>query len=107
MQMLQEPQFRRTTATELARIDYGGFARGVGLGYNEILQNGDIANGIARALAYPGPILTRVAISYEGREMRWLNAAKGAFIKRMPGDQKVRSATRIAARSMKLNPEND
>ncbi len=107
MQMLQEPQFRRTTATELARIDYGGFARGVGLGYNEILQNGDVANGIARALAYPGPILTRVAISYEGREMRWLNAAKGAFIKRMPGDQKVRSATRIAARSLKLNPEND
>jgi acetolactate synthase-1/2/3 large subunit len=48
-----------------------------------------------------------VAISYAGREMRWLNAAKGAFIKRMPGDQKIRSATRIAARSLKLNPEND
>lgn len=107
MQMLQEPQFRRTTATELARINYAAFAQGVGLGYNEILQNGDIAGGIARALAYPGPILTRVAISYEGREMRWLNAAKGAFIKRMPGDQKVRSATRIASRSLKLNPEND
>lgn len=107
MQMLQEPQFRRTTATELARIDYCGLARGVGLGYNEILHNGDVGPGIARALGYPGPILTRVAISYEGREIRWLNAAKGAFIKRMPGDQKIRSATRIAARSMKRNPEND
>ena len=28
MQMLQEPQFRRTTATELARIDYGGIRAG-------------------------------------------------------------------------------
>ncbi len=107
MQMLQEPQFKRTTATELARINYCQLAAGLGLGYNEILQNGDVSNGIARALAYPGPILTRVAISYDGREMRWLNAAKGAFIKRMPGDQKVRSATRIAARSLVRNPEND
>ena len=36
MQMLQEPVFRRTTATELARIDFAALAQGVGLGYNEI-----------------------------------------------------------------------
>jgi len=107
MQMLQEPLFRRTTATELARIDYAGFARGVGLGYNEICQNADVAPGIARALGHPGPILTRVAISYEGREIRWLNAAKSAYLKRMPGDQKVRVATRVAGRSLKRNPDND
>ena len=96
MQMLQEPVFRRTTATDLAKIDYGGFARGVGLGYNEICHNGDVGAGIARAMASPGPILTRVGISYEGREIRWLNAAKGAYIKRLPGDQKVRMASRVA-----------
>lgn len=107
MQMLQEPTFRRTTATELARIDYAGFARGVGLAYNEICSNGDIPGGIARAIAHPGPILTRVAISYEGREIRWLNAAKGAYIRRLPGDQKVRMASRVAARSIKRHPDND
>ena len=107
MQMLQEPLFRRTTATDLAKIDYGAFARGVGLGYNEICQNGDVGDGIARAMAYPGPILTRVGISYEGREIRWLNAAKGSYLKRMPGDQKVRTASRVATRSLKRHPDND
>ena len=37
MQMLQEPVYRRTTATEIARINYAAFAAGVGLAYNEIL----------------------------------------------------------------------
>ena len=107
MQMLQEPLFKRTTATDLASIDYAAFARGVGLGYNEILHNGDIGAGITRALQSPGPILTRVAISYEGREIRWLNAAKSAYLKRMPGDQKVRTASRVAVRSLKRHPESD
>jgi acetolactate synthase-1/2/3 large subunit len=107
MQMLQEPVFRRTTATELASINYGAFAQGVGLFYNEILSNADVPGGIARALQCPAPILTRVAISYEGREIRWLSAAKSAYIKRMPGDQKVRMASRVAARSLKRHPEND
>ena len=107
MQMLQEPQFRRTTATELARIDYAAFARGVGLGYNEIGQNGDVPGGIVRALAHPGPVLTRVAISYEGREIPWLNAARGSYLKKLPGDQKVRLAGRVATRSFDRHPEND
>jgi len=107
MQMLQEPIFKRTTATDLARINFGAFAQGVGLGYTEILQNSDIGPGIARTLQYPGPILTRVAISYEGREIRWLNAAKSAYIKRIPGDQKVRMASRVAMRSLKRHPESD
>ncbi len=107
MQMLQEPQFKRTTATELARINYHAYAQSIGLGYNEILSNADLDHGIARTLACPGPILTRVAISYEGRELRWLNAAKSAYIRRMPGDQKVRMASRVAVRSLKLHPEND
>ena len=42
MQMLQEPVYRRTTATEIARIDYAAFARGSGLAYNQIcLQRRD------------------------------------------------------------------
>ena len=50
MQMLQEPAYRRTTATEIARIDYAAFAQGVGLAYNQIASNADVARGIARAL---------------------------------------------------------
>ena len=82
-------------------------AQGVGLFYNEILSNADVPGGIARALQCAAPILTRVAISYEGREIRWLNAAKSAYIRRLPGDQTVRMASRAAARSLKRHPEND
>ena len=32
MQMLQEPTYRRTTATEIARLDFAAFARGLGAG---------------------------------------------------------------------------
>ncbi len=55
MQMLQEPVYRRTTATELARIDYAAFAQGLGLSYNEIAINPDVDGGIGPALATPGP----------------------------------------------------
>jgi acetolactate synthase-1/2/3 large subunit len=107
MQMFQEPVYRRTTATEIARIDFGSFARGVGLGYNEIADNSDIANGIARALAMPGPILTRVIISYEGREIRWLNALKATYLRRLPTSQKVRMATRVGIRSIDRREDSD
>ncbi|WP_406696099.1 thiamine pyrophosphate-binding protein [Singulisphaera sp. Ch08] len=107
MQMLQEPVYRRTTATEIARIDYAAFARGVGLGYNEIAQNPDVGNGIGRALATPGPLLTRVIISYEGREVRWLNALKSTYVSRLPTDAKVRMASRIGVRSLSRRPDDD
>ncbi len=48
MQMLQEPVYRRTTATHIARIDYAAFAQGVGVGYNQISENGDALAGIQR-----------------------------------------------------------
>jgi acetolactate synthase-1/2/3 large subunit len=107
MQMLQEPAFRRTTATEIARIDYAAFAQGVGLAYNEIPHNADIACGIGRALSYPGPILTRVLIGYEGREIRWLSAVKSTYFRKLPTDQKVRMAARVGVRSVELHREND
>ena len=107
MQMLQEPSFRRTTATELARVDFAAYAQAMGLGYNAIEHNGDVPGGLARALAYPGPILTRVCISYEGRDIRWLGAAKGSYLHHLTGDQKVRLATRVAGRSLDRNLVSD
>jgi acetolactate synthase-1/2/3 large subunit len=107
MQMLQEPTYRRTTATEIARLDFAAMARGLGVAYNCIPHNGDIGAGIARALATPGPVLTRVVVSYDGREIRWLKALKGQYIDHLSTKQKVRMVSRVAVRSAKLKPDND
>ena len=107
MRMLQEPTFRRTTATELARLDFAHYAASMGLAYNVICRNEDLPGGVALAIGHPGPILTRVVVSYEGREIRWLNAAKSSYIKHLSGDQKLRMGTRIASRSFDRNPDSD
>jgi acetolactate synthase-1/2/3 large subunit len=107
MQMLQEPVYRRTTATEVARIDYAAFAQAVGLGFNQITDNADALSGIERAVAFPGPVLTRVVISYEGREMRWLKALRSQYVKKLPNNQKVRLAARIGVRAVTPQDDND
>ena len=107
MQMLQEPVYRRTTATEIARIDYAAFAQGVGLAYNQIGGNAEIGPGLARSLSMPGPVLTRVAISYEGREIRWLNALRSTYLRRLPTDQKVRLASRVGIRTLQRQDDDD
>ncbi len=107
MQMLQEPTFRRTTATDLARVDFGHYAAAMGLAYHVIERNADLPAGVARAVGHPGPILTRVVVSYEGREIRWLGAAKSSYIKHLSGDQKLRMAGRIAGRSLDRHPDSD
>jgi acetolactate synthase-1/2/3 large subunit len=99
MQMLQQPTFRRTTATEIAELDFRAISAGLRLAYNEIGHNGDVPAGIARALATPGPVLTRVCVSYKGRDIRWLNALKDSYIDHLSTGQKVRMASRIAVRS--------
>ncbi len=105
MQMLQEPVYRRTTATELARIDFAAFAQSMGLAFNQITDNADAQSGIARALAAPGPVLTRVVVSYEGRELRWLNALRAQYVRKLPNNQKLRLARRIGVRT--LTPKDD
>ncbi len=107
MQMLQEPVYRRTTATDIARIDFAAFAQSVGLTFNQIASNADVLQGIQRALACPGPVLTQVIVSYEGREMRWLGALRSQYIKALPGRQKIRLATRIGVRTVSRQPDSD
>jgi acetolactate synthase-1/2/3 large subunit len=107
MQMLQEPVYRRTTATEIARIDYAAFAQAVGLSFNQIVDNADALTGIQRALAIPGPVLTRVAISYDGREIRWLNALRSQYINKLPNNQKVRLAARVGVRMLTPQADSD
>ncbi len=107
MQMLQEPVYRRTTATEIARIDYAAFAAAVGLSYHQIPCNAEIGPGIGRALGTPGPVLTHVTISYEGREIRWLNALKTTYLKRLSTEQIVRMASRVGVRTLQRRPDDD
>lgn len=107
MQMLQQPAYRRTTATELAPLDYAALAKGFGLEYNEIRSNDDLDGGIRRALASSRPVLTNVVASYEGREVRWLNAVKQSYLTRLSTQKKVRMATRIGVRTLNPSHEND
>ena len=107
MQMLQEPVYRRTTATEIARINYAAFAQAVGLSFNQITDNADVLAGLQRAIAFPGPVLTRVVVSYEGREIRWLNALRSQYIRKLPNRDKVRLAARIGVRSLTPRDDND
>jgi acetolactate synthase I/II/III large subunit len=107
MQMLQEPQYRRTTATEIARIDYAAFAQSVGLSFNQIRNNNDVLAGLQRAIAIPGPVLTRVTVSYEGREIRWLNALRAQYVRKLPNRDKIRLAARIGVRTLTPRDDND
>ena len=107
MQMLQEPVFGRTTATELPRLDYHALARGMGLGFLDIEADDQVLGGIAAALAQPGPMLVRVAISYEGRKLRWYDALRSSYIDKMDGGQKARFAIRALGRAANPALQND
>lgn len=107
MQMLQEPLFKRTTATHLAKLDYTALARGMGLSSLSIESNDQVLGGIATAMSHPGPILVRVAISYEGRDLRWLDSLRTSYLDKMDTGQKARAAFRLFGRVANPLLEND
>lgn len=107
MQMLQKPTFRRTTATELARLDFAALAAGLRVSYNEIASNLDVPNGIARAIATPGPVLTRVCIDYGDREIRWLTTIRRQYVRHLTREQQVRFLRRVVYRSADFRVDND
>ncbi len=107
MQALQQPAYLRTTATLLARIDYRSFALAMGLGYQEIRSNDELETRLHGVLQQPGPVLTRVAVDYQRRQVRWIKAAKDRFTSELTRDQKMRFLTRIGTRSLQRHPDND
>jgi len=107
MQDLQRPAYVRTTATMLARLDYQALAQGLGLAYREICSTADVEAGIREALAYGGPVLTRVVTDYSTRPVRWVSAVRQRFIREMTPEQRLRFAARVGARSLELRPNND
>jgi acetolactate synthase-1/2/3 large subunit len=107
MQELQQPAYRRTTATVLARLDYRSFALAMGLGYQEIRGNDELDPRLRSVLEQPGPVLTRVVTDYSGRPVRWIKAAKDRFTSELTRAQKMRFLARIGSRALDRHPEND
>ena len=107
MQALQEPAYRRTTATVLARLDYRSFALAMGVGYQEIVDNDELEPRLRGVLEQPGPVLVRVVTDYGHRQVRWIKAAKDRFTSELTRDQKIRFLARIGSRALVRQPEND
>lgn len=107
MQRLQQSAYRRTTATVLPSIDYGALAKAFNVGYQEITSTNELDAGIRGALAMDGPVLTRVAVDYRKRPVRWIDAAKGQFIDRLTTGQQMRLLGRITQRTVDGDPQND
>jgi len=107
MQALQKPAYMRTTATILARIDYGAMAQGLGVAYQENTATCDLEARIRGALCQEGPVLTRVVTDYRKRPLRWVKAARGRFIKELSTEQKVRFMARAGSRALDHHPDND
>ncbi len=107
MQALQKQAYRRTTATILARLDYGALARGFGVDYLEITGCDDLEATVRGALEHPGPVLVRVVTDYGTRPCRWIDAAKARFTKELTTEQKVRFLARLGSRALDHHPQND
>jgi acetolactate synthase I/II/III large subunit len=100
MQMLQQPAYRRTTATLLSRLDYRALAQGFGVAYQEVTPADDLDASVANAVRYPGPVLVRVVTDYGDRKIRWVEAVRERFTKELTPAQKARFLARIGARSV-------
>ena len=107
MQILQKPAYRRTTATNLARIDYKSFAQAVGVAYQDIQSQEHLEPGLRAAFCHPGPVLIRVQTDYGTRKIRWVEAVRDRYTQELSGAQKARFATRIAGRTLNLRPEKN
>jgi acetolactate synthase-1/2/3 large subunit len=101
MQLLQQPAYRRTTATHLATLNYAALAQGYGVGYAEINKGDNVEAAVRGAVCQPGPVLVRVATDYGDRKFRWIEAVRDRFTKELSATQKARFLARIGARTVR------
>ncbi len=101
MQILQDPAYKRTTATHLAALDYRSLAQGFGVGYQEIGPADDLEGSARAAIAYPGPVLVRVVTAYPDRPIRWVESVRKRFTKDLTPAQKARFLARLTTRTVK------
>jgi acetolactate synthase-1/2/3 large subunit len=102
MQMLQEPAYRRSTATRLAKLDYQSLAHGLGLAFAEATKPDHLDAVVRGSLAHTGPVLVRIATDYGDRKIRWIEAVQDRYKKELTPAQKARFLARIAAREVGL-----
>lgn len=107
MQMLQNPAYRRTTATHLAKIDYKALAQAYGVAFVDVPTAADLDAGIRAAVAHAGPVLVRVATDYGKRKVRLVEAIRNRFTDELSAAQKARFLTRIAAREVDFRAEKN
>lgn len=105
MQALQEPAYKRTTATHLAAIDYAAFAAAVGVAYQDVAHAGHLDAAIQSVLSHTGPVLVRVQTDYGKRKIRWIEAVSKRFAGELTAAQKVRFVARIGARSVSFKAQ--
>ncbi|MBX9627925.1 MAG: thiamine pyrophosphate-binding protein [Gemmataceae bacterium] len=105
MQLLQEPAYRRTTATHLARLDYAALAQGFGVAYQEVGSQAELDAKVRGALLHPGPVLVRVVTDYGDRKIRWVEAVRKRYTDELTAAQKARFLARIGKRTLDLKPE--
>ncbi len=101
MQILQEPAYKRTTATHLARLDYPALAQGFGVAFQDVAPGDDLDMAVAQALRHPGPVLVRVKTDYGKRPIRWVEAVRKRYVKELSAAQKARFLARVGTRSFK------
>ena len=106
MQLLQQSAYRRTTATVLARLDYGSLAQGLGLRHVELNSPDDLEASVRGILALPGPVLVEVRVDYGKRPIRWIEAVKKRFTDELSTEQKVRFLARLSKRTL-MKARND
>jgi acetolactate synthase-1/2/3 large subunit len=107
MQQLQEPAFHRTTATVLARLDYQALAAALGVAYHEVRTHAELEPKVRGAMCHAGPVLVRVVTDYDGRDIRWIKAVRGRFIKELSAGQKARFLSRLGVRVVRCSGESE
>jgi acetolactate synthase-1/2/3 large subunit len=100
MQELQRPAYKRTTATQIAKVEYAALAQAYGLAYQEITSTTQLDDGVRAAMCHPGPVLVRVVTDYGQRPIRWLTAVRKKFTKELTFDQKARFLARAGSRAI-------
>lgn len=104
MQELQEPAYKQTTATILARLDYAALARGFGLHYAEIKSCSGLDDQLRAIFATPAPVLVRVVADYGDRPIRWIECVRKKYVKELSTAQKARFLARVSHRALDFQP---
>ena len=107
MQLLQDAAYDRTTATHLARLDFEALARGYGVDYAVITPGDDLLPTVAGILAHPRPMLVQVKTEYTSRPVRWLESTRARYTKELSVGQKLRFASRLGVRSLRIRDSSD